>query len=41
MPMQWGIEAVTIKYYPGERKFIATVIEHPSLIANSIIFHLE
>lgn len=41
MPVQWGIEAVTIKYYPGERKFIEMVIEHPNLIANGIIFHLE
>lgn len=41
MPVQWGIEAVNVKYYPRERKFIKTVIEHPNLIASSIIFYLE
>lgn len=35
------MEAVTIKYYPGERKFIETVIEHPNLIAKDIISHPE
>lgn len=34
---QWGVEAVTVKYGPGERKLPEPVPEHLNVVANGII----